>query len=159
MHIILGDNRIIASDELGRILPHQGVMSLLKMVMVVKGAYTGYFQPLPEAWYFQGHFPGDPVTPLTILEEAAAQFGLAFVADTTYPGHSVRVLAKEIAGQMRTDKPVRPGDIVTITLQGEPKMRTKGNGTFVKGDTSLMVGGKIICLASVSGLVIPQPWW
>lgn len=150
--------QVVLKDTIGCILPHRGPMCLLDQVAIDDMKYTGYFKPTINAPYFQGHFPGNPIVPVTTLEEVAAQFGLFVSADQVYPGRSVKVLAKEISGKMRSDRPVRPGDIVEITLTGDYTKRVVGQNMFIKGETILAINGKTIATALVSGLMIPTPW-
>lgn len=70
----------------------------------------------PDEFFYQGHFPGDPVTPGVILIESMAQGGLVslgiYIVSKEPPGPNLRTLFTE--GQQEFFKLVRPGNLVTV---------------------------------------------
>ena len=75
------------------LLPHQPPMRLLEEVVSVgpgKEAVGGRLAK-PEDFYFQGHFPQDPVVPAIILVEMVAQVG-GLAAGVPEPGEEPRPL-------------------------------------------------------------------
>ena len=66
----------------------------------------------PQAPFFAGHFPGDPILPGVFLVEAAAQTaGVMMGAAGTAPGSQKRLAA---INQFKFQKPVRPDAMVEI---------------------------------------------
>lgn len=75
----------------------------------ISGTYT-----FPtDALYYQGHFPGNPVTPGVLLIEAAAQIGLVGLA-IFLTGRKPSKMAMTSA-HMDFLKPVGPGQTIVVT--------------------------------------------
>lgn len=64
-------------DEVLRRLPHQPPMRLVEEIMeIVPGSLARARRVAhPDDWYFDGHFPGEPVIPAIVLVELLAQTG------------------------------------------------------------------------------------
>ena len=113
---------------------------------------VGVYRFRPDADFYRGHFPGNPVTPGVILIESMAQVGIVALgiyllalereADTTKIMTLFTDMDVEFSGI------VNPGDRVTITAEKvffrRRKLRSK---TEMKLDD-----GTIVCSGSVSGM-------
>jgi 3-hydroxyacyl-[acyl-carrier-protein] dehydratase len=66
-----------SDDSLVELLPHRAPMRLVEAIVELEpGEFArGRRVARPDDWYFQGHFPGDPVVPAIILVELLAQTG------------------------------------------------------------------------------------
>lgn len=69
------------------LLPHRPPMRLVEEIadLVVGQSARGLRVARPDDWYFQGHFPGDPVVPAIVLIELLAQTG-GLIAGGEYIG-------------------------------------------------------------------------
>ncbi len=113
---------------------------------------VGTYRFRPDADFYRGHFPGNPVTPGVILVESLAQVGIVALgiylfaleseADTTKVMTLFTDTNVEFAGI------VNPGDRVTITAEKvffrRRKLRSKAE---MKLDD-----GTIVCSGTVSGM-------
>ena len=77
-----------------------------------------------------GHFPGKPIVPGVVLLDEAAALILA-----AHPGQT-------LAGfpAVRFTRPVRPGDSVAVTLEGDAFTLTVGAETVLQGRIALSPG-------------------
>lgn len=92
-----------------------------KQHIVCKKTFT------PDAFFFQGHYPGFPIVPGVLLCEAALQAGailLTKIFASENIGPRVPVVAK--TGEIRFKQMVRPGDTILI----EAKYREKMNSVY-----------------------------
>ncbi len=108
----------------------------------------------PDADFYRGHFPGNPVTPGVILVESLAQVGIVALGIYLRAQESESDTAKVMTLFTDTDVEfsgiVNPGDRVTITAEKvffrRLKLRSKAE---MKLDD-----GTIVCSGTVSGMGI-----
>lgn len=96
----------------------------------------------PEAFFFRGHFPGNPILPGVIMVEALAQTGaLAALADPEVEGKLALFAGID---RVRFRRPVRPGE----TLHLETAL-TRRRGPIGEGEGTATVDGQRACQAVV----------
>jgi 3-hydroxyacyl-[acyl-carrier-protein] dehydratase len=93
----------------------------------------------PEDWYFQGHFPGDPVVPAIVLIELLAQTGGLAAAS---PGSSLRVAS---VGPFKFPAAARPNQL----LEAHARIVGKAGGA-VKIDGEVMAEGQRVAAGTVT---------
>jgi 3-hydroxyacyl-[acyl-carrier-protein] dehydratase len=99
-------------------------------------------------WYFQGHFPGQPVVPGVIQVEALAQTMAVYVAKQ--PGFGDRMGLFAGIDECRFKRIVEPGDTVRLEVVME-----KLGGRFGRGRGTASVDGELACEATIS-FIIPK---
>jgi 3-hydroxyacyl-[acyl-carrier-protein] dehydratase len=115
---------------------------------------VGTYRFRPDADFYRGHFPGNPVTPGVILVESLAQVGIVALGIYLRAQESESDTAKVMTLFTDTDVEfsgiVNPGDRVTITAEKvffrRLKLRSKAE---MKLDD-----GTIVCSGTVSGMGI-----
>jgi len=115
---------------------------------------VGTYRFRPEADFYRGHFPGNPVTPGVILIESLAQVGIVALGIYLLAQESEADTSKLTTLFTDTDVEftgiVSPGDRVTVTAQKvffrRRKLRSKAE---MKLDD-----GTLVCSGTVSGMGI-----
>lgn len=117
------------------------------------GAYT--FRA--DEWFYQGHFPGDPVTPGVILIEAMCQTGLValgiYLLGLEVPKEEVaRVVTLFTEAEVEFSKVVRPGETVRVVAERVFWRRRK-----LKSNVQLLLDdGSLVARAAVAGMGVPR---
>ena len=115
---------------------------------------VGAYRFRPEADFYRGHFPGNPVTPGVILIESLAQVGIVALGIYLLAQESEADTSKVTTLFTDTDVEftgiVSPGDRVTVTAEKvffrRRKLRSKAE---MKLDD-----GTLVCSGTVSGMGI-----
>lgn len=104
----------------------------------------------PQAWFFPGHFPGNPILPGVVIIEALAQTGaLAAMAE---PDTSGKLALFAGIGKARFRRIVRPGD----DLEMETRL-TRRRGLLGAGSGTATVDGVVACETDLTfALVDPE---
>lgn len=134
-------------DKLMQILPHRGKMLLLDEAWISEdGSAGGRYRVRGDEWFFDGHFPGNPVMPGVVQCEIIAQASCVLFAD------ALKGKAAYYAGmdKVRFRRMVRPGDLMEIK---STLLRQKMNVYVVKGEAR--VDGEM-CASGEFSFIIPQ---
>ena len=134
-------------NEIEQIIPHRGSMLLLDEAWRGEdGSAHGRYTARGDEWFFDGHFPENPVMPGVVQCEIIAQASCMLFAD-------------ELAGKtayyagidkVRFRRMVRPGDTLETT---STLLRQKLNVYVVKGEAR--VDGEL-CASGEFSFIIPQ---
>jgi 3-hydroxyacyl-[acyl-carrier-protein] dehydratase len=130
------------------LLPHQPPMRLLEEVVSMGPAKEAVGRRLakPEDFYFQGHFPRDPVVPANILVEMVAQVG-GLAVGVPDPGDEPRPLRLRVAaiGPFKFPAAARPGACL------EASARVAGSlGGLYKIDGAVTADGIVVAAGSLT---------
>lgn len=134
-------------DELMQILPHRNSMLLLDEAELSEdGTSHGRYRVRGDEWFFDGHFPGNPVMPGVVQCEIIAQASCVLFAE------SIRGKTAYYAGidKVRFRRMVRPGDTLEIN---STLLRQKMNVFVVKGEAR--VEGEL-CASGEFTFIIPE---
>ncbi len=115
---------------------------------------VGTYRFRPDADFYRGHFPGNPVTPGVILIESLAQVGIVALGIYLHARESEDDITKMITLFTDTNVEfsgiVKPGDRVTTTAEKVFFRRRKLRSSAVMK----LDDGTIVCSGTVSGMGI-----
>jgi 3-hydroxyacyl-[acyl-carrier-protein] dehydratase len=141
---------IHTTREIQELIPHRWPFLLVdriveydavaKRIVGLKGVTAG-------EWFFQGHFPGQPVMPGVLQVEALAQAMAVLVAKQ--PGFGDRIGLFAAIDDCRFKRVVSPGDTLRLQVTMD-----KLGGRFGRGHGIATVDGETACEATLS-FVIP----
>lgn len=108
-------------EELIDLLPYQDPFLFVDEIDVIsENAVTGSYTFKEEAFFYEGHFKNNPITPGVILTECMAQIGLVclgiyLLADELNSSKQPQIALT--ANQMDFYLPVLPGEKVTVVSE------------------------------------------
>ena len=128
---------VLNKDEIKKILPHREPMLLIDAVLDLEsGKRVVAIKKLTnEDSFFKGHFPGNPIMPGVLLQEALFQTGACLMAKAT--GGGLGVVTK--VANARFKSMVKPGDELVMEVE---LVENLDNAFYFKGRTK--VSGKTV---------------
>ena len=131
--------------EIQKYLPHRYPFLLVDNILEVEREkrIVGIKNVTINEWYFQGHFPGQPIMPGVLIIEALAQLG-GFLLLLEIPDRDKKLLYFVAVDGARFRRPVVPGD----QLRLEAKVLS-WRGDFCKLEGKATVNGQLAAEGTV----------
>lgn len=134
-------------EEIMQILPHRGSMLLLDEAWIDEdGAARGRYRARGDEWFFDGHFPSNPVMPGVVQCEIVAQASCMLFQE------ELKTKTAYYAGidKVRFRRMVRPGDVLELRSE---LIRQKLNVLVVRGEAR--VNGEL-CMSGELSFILTQ---
>ncbi|MEE2669468.1 MAG: 3-hydroxyacyl-ACP dehydratase FabZ family protein [Gemmatimonadota bacterium] len=158
MSKVRGVSTRLHPDEVLELLPQQEPFRFVDEILEVdENHIVARYRFRPEAAFYRGHFPGDPITPGVILLESLAQVGVVAMGIYIYALEFGREeVARRVAfftdANIDFSGVVKPGEQVTISAQKiffrRGKLRAEASMT--RDD------GTVVCSGTISGLAVER---
>ena len=148
----------LSPEEVLELLPQQDPFRFVDEILEVDEDHiVARYRFRPDADFYRGHFPGDPITPGVILLESLAQVGVVALGIYIYAlEYGSAEVKKRIA--LFTDATidfcgiVKPGDRVTVTATKTFFRRGK-----LRAEASMTLDdGTVVCAGTISGLGVER---
>jgi UDP-3-O-[3-hydroxymyristoyl] N-acetylglucosamine deacetylase / 3-hydroxyacyl-[acyl-carrier-protein] dehydratase len=150
MESLVRDGATLDIMQIMKVLPHRHPFLMVEKVVKIEGdKIVGLKNVSIGEPYFEGHFPGHPIMPGVLQLEAMAQVaGILMMRQAENAGKLAYFMSAE---NVKWRKPVRPGDVLTISVQ-----MTKMRGKIGKAKGTCLVDNETVSEADVTFMLIEQ---
>ncbi len=138
---------MLSKEQIMGIIPHRPPMLLVDEVELTEDGAVGTLQVTGEEFFFQGHFPGNPIMPAVFQLEALAQVGA--VALLSIPEFVGKTAVYTGIDKAKFRAMVKPGD----TLRMEIRF-VKRRGPMAVAEGAVWVGDKKAAEAEIKCAVV-----
>jgi 3-hydroxyacyl-[acyl-carrier-protein] dehydratase len=148
---------LTAQQVLARI-PQQDPFRFIDEILEIDGEHVeATYRWRPDADFYRGHFPGNPVTPGVLLVESMAQaslvaLGIYLLAHEQSPDEALKFITVFTDANVEFSGMVRPGDRVRISSK---KIFYRRRKLRVEAKMCL-ADGTLVCSGVISGMGVPK---
>lgn len=121
---------------------------------ITEEGISGTYTLRKDEYFYEGHFPGNPVTPGVIITEIMAQIGLVSLGIFLKGNSDERVMPFFSSSQVDFLAPASPGDQLQVISK---KVFYRFNKLKCQVTCTNLTTGKIVCKGELSGMIVPIP--
>jgi 3-hydroxyacyl-[acyl-carrier-protein] dehydratase len=148
---------LTAAEALARVPQQEPFRFVDELLELSAERAVGRYRWRPNADFYRGHFPNNPVTPGVLLVESMAQCGVVPIAIHLFHRDLDEAEADEFQtfftdAQVDFSGVVRPGELVTTESRVifYRRRKLKVEATMTSED------GKIVCAGQLAGMGVPR---
>lgn len=140
---------MLGIEEIEKIIPQRPPFLMIDKVeeLVAGESATAYKNVNINEWYFQGHFPGNPIMPGVLITEALAQTGA--VAILSLEENKGKNALFGGIDKMKFKKIVKPGDVLKLEVR-----IIKKKGPIGVGEAIASVEGNIVAKGELTFAIV-----
>ena len=129
-----------------RLLPHRPPMRLVGEIVAVEPGVEVRCRRAthPEDWFFDGHFPGEPVVPAIVLVELVALAGGLAIGSGAAAGEPLALRVAALGG-FKFPGAATAGDLLEATARVAGRM-----GGLYKIEGEVTAGGRVVGVGAVT---------
>ena len=133
---------MLNKEQIMEILPHRPPMLLVDEIIEMDEEHViGLLHLTGDEFFFQGHFPGNPIMPAVFRLEALAQAG--GVALLSMPEFKGKTAVYTGIDKAKFRHQVQPGDVLTLKAD-----IVKNSSRMVVADVQALVGDQVAATAT-----------
>ena len=139
--------------QIQEMLPHRYPFLLVDRVLEIKDgeSITAIKNVTMNEWFFQGHFPGEPVMPGVLIVEAMAQAGGIFAMKQLGSDASGKIMLFMSIDNVKFRKPAVPGDQLRFEVKAE-----KFKGRIAKFHGEAYIGEELSAQADMMAMIVDR---